>query len=355
VSIGFSTPPASLPGGIIGGYATANGTDWATLDGANKVVAYSAYTTNTAPGTWASGQNINLTAGGLVSVTAPTTINSLRLSDASTNLNIAAGQSLNIGTGGLLTATLPLQTISGPGSLTAGSGAAELIANVANGSSTLSISAPIVDNGTGAVKLVKAGPGKLILSGSGSTYTGGTDLIGGTLQVGSANFFPVGSNLTVNYGTAFDIGGFNQTFGTVAVIDGSVLNSGGAASVTATAYDVRNGTITAALAGTGALTKTSSTGTITLSGATPIPAEPSSAPAPSSPARRTRCRPAARSPSTAAARSISARSISRLAPSSSATRRPTPARSPARPGSSPARPGIFRTARSAPISPARPV
>ena len=48
--------------------ATANGNDWATLDGSNNVVPYAAYTANTAPATWAADQNVNLTAGGLVSV-----------------------------------------------------------------------------------------------------------------------------------------------------------------------------------------------------------------------------------------------------------------------------------------------
>jgi len=264
VNIGLpgATP---LTNGLIGAWATTNGSDWATLDGSNNVAAYSAYTTDTAANTWAGTQNINLTAGGTSTVAAPTTVNSLRIASG----NVSLGATLSLGTGGLLVAGTTNPTISGAGGLTAGTGgAATLVANVADAGNTLTVSAPINDNG-GAVKLVKAGPGKLFLSGSGSTYSGGTELIGGTLQVGVANFFPAGSNLTINYGTAFDIGGFDQTFGTVAVIDGSLLNSvPGAAAVSATtAYDVRHGTISANLAGAAALTKTSSAGTVTLTGA----------------------------------------------------------------------------------------
>jgi autotransporter-associated beta strand protein len=243
--------------GIVGGYATANTNDWATDAGGGVIAAYTGYTTNTAPGTWAATENTNLTAGGTVTVAAPTTINSLRFATANTNLAVAAGQSLNIGTGGILATGTAGASITGAGSLTAGSVAgAELIALVQDAGNTLTISAPITDNGGGAVALVKAGPGKLLLTGTGSTFTGGTSLIGGTLAVGVANYFPTTSNLTLNYNTTFDINGFNQTFGTVNVIDGSLLNSGGGASVTANSFAVQKGLLSAALSGTGSLTKT---------------------------------------------------------------------------------------------------
>jgi fibronectin-binding autotransporter adhesin len=263
------TGPLTLTGGIIGAYATVDGNDWATLVG-TKVTANSVYATDTAAGTWATGQNINKTLAGTETVTVSTPVNTLRISNGS--VSITAPAVLTLEAGGVLVPGTNNPSITGTGSLTAGTTATatDLITNVVNAGNTLTISAPITNNGAGgAVKLVKAGAGKLLLSGTGSTYSGGTEIVGGTLQVGVANFFPAGSNLTINYGTAFDIGGFNQSFGTVALIDGSLLNSGGGgASVTATtAYDVRNGTISTPLGGAAALTKTSAAGTVTLTGA----------------------------------------------------------------------------------------
>ena len=197
--VNIALTASSLTNGILGGYATANLNDWATVSGGN-IAPYAAYTTNTAPGTWVAADNINLTTGGTSTVAASTGINSLRFAGAGTTVSIAAGQTLNTGLGILATGT-GNATISGAGSLTAGAAAAEMIVTVPTVGNTLTISAPIADNGGGAVTLVKAGAGKLLLSGSGSTFTGGTQLIGGTLQVGVANYFPAGSNLTINYGT----------------------------------------------------------------------------------------------------------------------------------------------------------
>src|SRR6185369_11360270 len=81
VNLAFTTAP-TLTNGIIG-YATVNTNDWATLSG-GIIGAYSAYTTDTGPGTWVATDNTNLTAGGTVSVAAPTSINSLRFATANT-------------------------------------------------------------------------------------------------------------------------------------------------------------------------------------------------------------------------------------------------------------------------------
>ncbi|WP_428937899.1 beta strand repeat-containing protein [Fontivita pretiosa] len=255
VNVAFSTAP-TLVNGIIGPWATVNGTNWATVSG-GTVAAY-AHTpgeTNSDPSVWAATDNVNLTAGGTSTVAASATVNSLRFG-ANGTVSIAAGQSLTINSGGILAASDA--TIGGAGSLTAGNGtaAASLFAAVANAGNTLTISAPIADNGaSGTVSLVKVGAGKLVLAGN-NTFTGGINIFGGTLAAGTSNIFNPTANLIVDFGTTFDLGGFNQTVGTVSLINGSIINSGGAASLTAGAFDVRNGTISASLAGAGSLSKT---------------------------------------------------------------------------------------------------
>ena len=270
VSVNFTAAPAT-PNGIIGGYATFNTNDWATVSGGN-VVAYTGYTTddgvNNTASTWSSTQNIDLTTTNAETIAVPTTINTIRLSGTGAkSIAINSGQALTIGAGGILATGTGGGTISGTGSITAGAvgTGGQLITLVQDPNNTLTISAPISDNGAGGtVALIKAGAGTLILSGSNS-YTGGTQLLAGTLKVGIANFFGATPQaLTINFGTAFDIGGFNQQVTTLTLVNGSVLNSGGSATLNGTAFAVQNGLISASLSGTGTLTKSSSTGIVTL-------------------------------------------------------------------------------------------
>ena len=61
-----------------------------------------------------------------------------------------------------------------------------------------------------------------------NSFTGGTQLLAGTLRVAVTDFFGATPQpLTINFGTAFDIGGFNQHVTTLTVVDGSVLNGAG--------------------------------------------------------------------------------------------------------------------------------
>jgi fibronectin-binding autotransporter adhesin len=267
-NINFTAPPA-LNDGLIGAYATVNNSDWATISG-NSVAALGAYTTagnGSNPNTWVATDNVDVTATTGLSLTTSATINSLKFSGAGAAVNISAGAGLTIDTGGILAAGTSGGTLGGPGTLTTGTGAAptELTVIVPDAANTLTIGASIVDNGAnGTVMLVKTGEGKLVLSGSGSTFSGGLSIQGGTLAAGGANVFPATGALVVDFGTTFDIGGFNQSFGTVSLINGSIVNSGGAASLnSASGYDVRNGTISASLGGTGTLTKTTGA-TVTL-------------------------------------------------------------------------------------------
>ena len=99
--------------------------------------------------------------------------------------------------------------------------------------------------------------------GGAQTYTGGLSIGGGTVATGAANVFTSGT-LTIDFGNTFDIGGFNQTFTGVNLINGTLDNTGGAATLTSGTFDVRNGTVNAALGGAGGLNKNSGGGSVTL-------------------------------------------------------------------------------------------
>jgi autotransporter-associated beta strand protein len=115
--------------------------------------------------------------------------------------------------------------------------------------------------GGGAVGFVKLGDGSLTLTGN-NTYTGATDIRGGTLSLASSDLLVATGNLTVQGGT-LALGSNNQTFNRVTLAEGSITGNGG--TLTASGYAVQSGTATANLAGNATLAKTGA-GTAILSG-----------------------------------------------------------------------------------------
>ncbi len=112
---------------------------------------------------------------------------------------------------------------------------------------------------TGAGGLAKTGSGVVILAGN-SSYTGGTTVLAGTLQAGSAGGFVNNTAYTVSGGT-LDLNNFNLTMSSLNGA-GGVVNLGSAAlTIHNAGIDVYSGTIQ----GTGSLTKTGA-GRQTLSG-----------------------------------------------------------------------------------------
>jgi fibronectin-binding autotransporter adhesin len=113
---------------------------------------------------------------------------------------------------------------------------------------------------TGTGGLTKYGTGIFTLSGTNS-YTGATTIYAGTLKAGAANSFAAGSAFSIAESAKLDLGGYNQTIGSltgtgeVALGAGS-LTTGGNNTSTTYAGDI---------GGSGGLTKSGS-GAFTLSG-----------------------------------------------------------------------------------------
>jgi len=125
----------------------------------------------------------------------------------------------------------------------------------------------VLDSGTNALGLGKSGSNTLVLSGSNS-YSGGTTLLSGSLQLGNANALgAITGNLAINGGT-LDLNGNSLTVGLLSGVGGVITSATG--SITLTANSATSGTFGASIqqsgSGTVAFVKQGS-GTLTMTGA----------------------------------------------------------------------------------------
>ncbi|MEB0173906.1 autotransporter-associated beta strand repeat-containing protein, partial [Undibacterium sp. CCC1.1] len=197
---------------------------------------------------------------------------SLNVANTAAGTTVLAGNSSYTGTTTIGTGTLQVGAGGNSGSL--GSGAVSDSGTLAlNRSDALSLANAI--SGSGGVSQI--GSGTTTLSGSNS-YTGATSVSAGTLAAGAVNAFGSNSALSTAAGATVDLGGYNQTVGSLAGSGGSVTNSGsspatlssgGDNSSTIFAGTIQDGTAAVALSKTGSGTLTL-TGTNTYSGATTV-------------------------------------------------------------------------------------
>ncbi len=133
--------------------------------------------------------------------------------------------------------------------------------NVATAATNLSLSGTITHSGG----FEKTGAGTLTLSGT-NTFSGGTTVSAGNLTVGSIGALgQVAGALTVSGGT-LNLGGLAPTArtGTVSLVSGFISN--GTLTKTGGTFALESGTISAVLAGSAGLAKTTA-GTLSLSAA----------------------------------------------------------------------------------------
>ncbi len=135
----------------------------------------------------------------------------------------------------------------------------------------------------GAGGITKIGPGKLLLTGA-NTFAGATTVNAGTLEVNTTGANAIAGNVAIAGGTlrllqseqianassvnvtsgTFDLGANSETVASVQITGGAITGTGTLTS--ASAFDVRAGTVVARLGGSVGLNKTTAD-TVTLSGA----------------------------------------------------------------------------------------
>jgi fibronectin-binding autotransporter adhesin len=240
---GFSD---TVEGFTISGGAFANGTltaetynlDGGTIGSDANLGAGTANVTNgtvTLDGTLAA-TTLNI-AGGTLEVG-----NFSRIGNA-TAVNLSSGVlDMNTFTDGVGSFAITGGTLSGSGTLNADTGGFSLQGGTVN-----------ANLGTGSVT---ASTGTTAVNG---TVAGNVTVSGGTVNLGAAD--RIGNSSTVNVSSgALNLGG-NDTVGAVTLTGGTI---GGSGVLTGTSYAVQDGTISAGIGGSGAMTKTGA-GTTTLS------------------------------------------------------------------------------------------
>ena len=173
------------------------------------------------------------------------------------NLTIASGGSVTVNTG--VTSTIATDIVLSGG----------LTFDVSDASSGLTVSGAVSESG-GSFGIVTTGPGSLTLSGT-NTYTGGTGVLAGTLQVGNGAALGSGS-LTVYGSAVLDLYGHSVTVTSLQGMLGSggtITNTAGTGSQTLTVNNSTDTTYPGVITNDALhpliLAKTG-TGTLTLSG-----------------------------------------------------------------------------------------
>ena len=251
---GTITTPTANVNGILGGYATYGGANFATSAGngttAGAVTAFTAYNQTLGTGgvtvdtTTTDNDTITTVSGNGTGVTLSgnTTINSLTIADTANDTLALGSDSLTFTSGGgLLYAGTGGYTISGTGYIGAGA-ANEFILD--DNSAALTISAPLIGSaGTGA--FTKSGAGTVTLSGV-ETYTGATYVGGGTLTIGGAGQLGSGTyagNIGISTGATFNYNSSAAQTLSGVISGGGGLTESGAGNLTLSGNNTFTGNV----------------------------------------------------------------------------------------------------------------
>ena len=142
-----------------------------------------------------------------------------------TCLTVAAASTLDLGG-----AAQQVASLSGGGSIINSSTANASVLTLSPTAGSTTFSGVIVGGGTnGLINLVMNGPGgAMVLTGQ-NTYSGGTQITAGTLQVGNANALGTGG-LTANAGVV-DLAQYSPTVTSLSGLAGTITNSVSAATL----------------------------------------------------------------------------------------------------------------------------
>ncbi len=183
-SSGIFTTASLTSSGILGGWATINGADWATR---NTTSGNSIVTPLAAAGysnAFSATANTDMTANLAAANNAST--GSIRFNSGSKTLTLTGANIVN--SGGILVSNSAsnqgaslLVTGATSSSLTSGN-SLDLIIHQEQFDASLTIAVRIVDNGITPIALTKSGPGTLALSASNS-FSGGTSVNNGALAI----------------------------------------------------------------------------------------------------------------------------------------------------------------------------
>jgi autotransporter-associated beta strand protein len=223
----ITTTTANDASGILGGWASCNGIDYAANDGSGNIVGYpsTSYTSVALNAAIASNavSNVRLNSGtGPATLTAAgvTGINTLLQNTVTAeNINIVGGQTLAFGAnGGIMIGTGKSAVYftnalgTGTGTVTAGGGDGvtpgelNIMSFGANGSG-VSFASQIADNGSGAVKLsvseLGTGNGNVVTLWTANSYSGGTVINSGRVSANDPNGFGTGPVTVLNTGQAW--------------------------------------------------------------------------------------------------------------------------------------------------------
>lgn len=215
--ITFGTAP-TLIGGILGGWAVTTTFD---KNGANPVYDFATYSGGTIKGLstyklspasvttaapWGINENVRINGNSPTitqgALNSQAFVNSVKFDDTTGRTLTINARGLVVNSGGILargTTHTIARTTNSTGYLTAGVGNSYELDLWVENARRLNITAPIRDNGANAVRVVKSGPGKVILGGvytgvgTGPAFSGGLVINEGVVEV--ATFSPLGRDL----------------------------------------------------------------------------------------------------------------------------------------------------------------
>ncbi|RBP41482.1 putative secreted protein with PEP-CTERM sorting signal [Roseimicrobium gellanilyticum] len=220
----IGTTTKNTSGGILGSYATFNRSDWAAVNGMDYITALdaSSYTTSFGTGLHTSiGSNTGVTTGGATSHT-------LRITGTAAVTFATAADTLTLESGGVLVTPNAGATSIGSSSVRGNlaSSTGEILIHQNSTAGALTVHSVI----SGATTVTKSGDGVLILTGT-NTYTGGTYINGGTVQISaSANLGAATSHVFIN-GATLIITGVNALPGAGTGTDGRQITIGSAGAI----------------------------------------------------------------------------------------------------------------------------